>query len=157
MSIIVCGARALQETAARLNFPLSGMETVIAQVSGEEFQAGVIYDKYNQSTIWMHIAIDHRVNPYWTIAVFDYPFNVLGVTKVIAPIAEENLRCRKLAEHLGFKEEARIEDYYTFGALCLYTMQKHECRVLNAASWEKARSEFREANRLQQSLPAADR
>lgn len=99
--------------------------------------AGVIYDGYNGHSIGAHIAIVEGRAPSraWYGAIFDYPFNRLGVHKLLGQVAATNSRARALDEHLGFVLEGTIKDYFPDGDLLLYTMTKEQCHVLTSPRW----------------------
>jgi len=108
--------------------------------------AGVIYDGYNGATIHAHIWVDAGRSPMreWYAAIFDYPFNVCGVTKIIGQVKSGNEEARRLDEHFGFVLEAEITQYYESGdSLLVYTMTREQCRVLNSPVWAKARQRIR--------------
>ena len=44
--------------------------------------------------------------------LFGYPFYQLGVNKLWAAIAADNVKALKTAEHAGFKRETELEDHY---------------------------------------------
>ena len=44
--------------------------------------------------------------------LFGYPFYQLGVNKLWAAIAVDNVKAIKTAEHAGFKRETELEDHY---------------------------------------------
>lgn len=102
--------------------------------------AGVLYEQYNRRSIVAHIAIHGRVTPAFIAAIFDYPFNVCGVNKVICPIPADNKRSIALAENMGFQEEARIRDAQPTGDILLFTLPKTQCRFLGEKFSGKIRS-----------------
>jgi RimJ/RimL family protein N-acetyltransferase len=63
-------------------------------------------------------------------AIFDYPFRVCDVKKIIVPVDATNLKSVKLVEKMGFTEEARIKDGMANGDLILYTLAKNDCKYL---------------------------
>lgn len=99
--------------------------------------AGVIYDGYNGSTIHAHVWVDAERKPSreWFAAIFDYPFNVCGVRKIIGQVNSTNDEARRLDEHFGFVLEATIKDYYEDADLLVYTMTRDQCRILNSPAW----------------------
>jgi RimJ/RimL family protein N-acetyltransferase len=101
--------------------------------------AGVIYDNYNEVSVGAHIWIgaDSMPSREWYAAIFDYPFNQLGVKKLVGQVPSSNSAASKLDKHFGFTEEARITDYSHDGDLILYTMTKDECKVLNDPKWSR--------------------
>ena len=70
------------------------------------------------------------MTPEWLAAIFDYPYNVCDVDKIIAPVASTNAKALKLVRNMGFTEEARIADASPDGDLVLMTMTRDQCRFL---------------------------
>jgi hypothetical protein len=101
--------------------------------------AGVLYDAYNGVSINVHIWVEVDAVPSkdWFAAIFDYPFNKLGVKKLLGQVAGNNDEALRLDKHFGFIEEGRIKDYSENGDLVLLTMTKDQCRVLNSPRWAK--------------------
>ena len=95
-----------------------------------EFVAGVIYENFNRRSIMCHIAITGRMTPFFLFAIFDYPFNVCNVEKIIVPVTSNNLESLKLVKNMGFAEEARLKDADPRGDIILLTMLKKDCRFL---------------------------
>lgn len=95
-----------------------------------EFVAGVIYENFNRRSIMCHIAITGRMTPFFLFAIFDYPFNVCNVEKIIVPVTSNNLESLKLVKKMGFAEEARLKDADPRGDIILLTMLKKDCRFL---------------------------
>lgn len=93
-------------------------------------QAGVIYEDYNGVSVVCHIAITARLTPVFLAAIFDYPFRVCGVDKIIAPVSSGNAKARQLVEKMGFTEEARIQNARPDGDMILYTQRQRDCRYL---------------------------
>jgi len=99
--------------------------------SADGLQAGVLYENWNGRSIVAHIAVEGRMTPSYLAAIFDYPYNVAGVEKIICPVAECHYRSAALAEKMGFREEARIEDAHSDGAIRFYTLRRGDCRFLS--------------------------
>lgn len=102
--------------------------------------AGVIFDGYNGAIIHAHIWVDAERTPLreWYSCIFDYPFNRIGVRKIIGQVNSNNIEAQKLDEHFGFVLEATVTDYYDDGAsLLVYTLTREQCRVLNSSAWRK--------------------
>lgn len=95
-----------------------------------ELVAGVLYDQYNGRSICMHVAAEKPVTRTFTKTAFDYPFNQLGVQKVIGLVDSTNDAALRFDRKLGFVEEARIKDAGKHGDLILLTMTKERCRWL---------------------------
>ena len=95
-----------------------------------EFVAGVIYENWNRQSITCHIAIFGRLTPRYLAVIFDYPFVVCDVKKIIVPVDATNLKSVILVENMGFKKEACIKDGMANGDLILYTLAKENCKYL---------------------------
>lgn len=122
-----------------LNYCASPNAVCIVCANEENYPvAGVIYDGYNGSIIHCHIWVDADKTPSreWFAAIFDYPFNRVGVNKIIGQVSSKNIEARKLDEHFGFVLEATVGGYFDDGAdLMVYTLTKDQCRVLNSKAW----------------------
>jgi len=97
---------------------------------GEELVCGVVYENWNGRSIVCHIAFQDRLSPTYLAAIFDYPFNVCGVDKIIAPIGSKNVKALKVVSKMGFTEEARIKNADTDGDIVFLTMTREACRFL---------------------------
>lgn len=95
-----------------------------------ELVAGVIYENWNHKSIWCHIAIDGRLTPRYLAAIFDYPFNICQVEKIIVPVGSDNEESIRLVEKMGFTEEGRIKDARPEGDLILFTLSRNACRFI---------------------------
>ena len=104
-----------------------------------EFVAGVIYENWNRRTITCHIAIAGRMTPRYLAIIFDYPFNVCDVKKIIVPVDSTNSKSVNLVKKMGFIEEARIKDGMADGDMILYTLAKNDCKYLGER-YEKFKS-----------------
>ncbi len=102
--------------------------------------AGVAYDGYNGHIIMAHIWIDKGRKPSkeWLAAIFDYPFNKLGVKKIVGQVRSSNGPALEIDKHFGFEQEARISDFYANGDdLEVLTMTRAQCMILNSPQWAK--------------------
>lgn len=102
--------------------------------------AGVAYDGYNGHIIMAHIWIDKGRKPSkeWIAAIFDYPFNKLGIAKIIGQVRSSNHAALEIDKHFGFELEARIEDFYDNGdSLEVLTMRRDQCMILKSPKWAK--------------------
>lgn len=70
------------------------------------------------------------MTPTYLAAIFDYPFNVCQVEKIIVPIASENQDSMGFVTNLGFTEEARIRKAHPQGDLVFFTLAREACRFL---------------------------
>jgi hypothetical protein len=102
------------------------------------FAAGVLYEQWNGRSIVAHIAVTGRMTPAFVAAIFDYPFNVAKVEKIICPVYSDNPRSAALASHMGFRCEAKITDAAPDGGdIQLFTLAKKDCRFLEARYGKK--------------------
>ena len=92
--------------------------------------AGVIYENWNKQTVFCHIAVEGRLTKSYLKAIFDYPFNVLNVQKIIVPVVTDNQKSIKLVINMGFVEEARIKEGSPSGDIIFMTLAKKDCRFL---------------------------
>lgn len=89
------------------------------------------YDSFNGASVQMVIAVEPKgMSRDFLWAMFDYPFNQLGVKKIIAQISQRNLKSLNFALHLGAKREATIKDACPDGDMHLLTMTKENCKFL---------------------------
>lgn len=95
-----------------------------------EWVAGVIYENWNHQSIVCHIAVEGRMTPSFLAAIFDYPFNVCQVEKIIVPVPSANTESTGLVTNMGFTEEARIKDAHPEGDIVFFTLARDACRFL---------------------------
>ena len=93
--------------------------------------AGVIYENWNHQSIWCHIAVEGKMTPAYLAAIFDYPFNVAQVEKIIVPVGSDNEESVKVVTNMGFTEESRIKEGRPEGDIVFYTLRRDDCRFLN--------------------------
>lgn len=111
----------------------AGMQGIGLERDGK-LVAGVIFDSYSTSNIFMHLAGTPGMQ--WATksfvkACFGYPFLQLGCTRVSGWTEVSNEKARRLDEHLGFKKEAILEGAARDGGdVIIYRMWKHECRFI---------------------------
>lgn len=104
----------------------------VGQMKNDEIIAGVMYDGYTGSAISIHSRIDNprKVSREFYWAAFDYPFNKLKVKVLRGLVSTANSDAQRLNLHLGFKEEARLKDYFPDGDGIVYVMRPENCRFL---------------------------
>lgn len=95
-----------------------------------ELIAGVIYENWNHQSIWCHIAIEGRITPAYLAAIFDYPFNVAQVEKIIVPVGSDNGESLKMVKKMGFVEEGRIKEGRPDGDIVFLTLARDSCRYI---------------------------
>lgn len=98
---------------------------------------GAVFDGYNGKSIHAHIWIapGRRPSRKWWFAVYDYMFRQCGVTNVIGTVPSSNTAAQKLDEHLGFRLQAIIPNYYPNGD----DMHLYLCTRETAIDWERLR------------------
>lgn len=95
--------------------------------------AGVLYEDWNGANVVCHIAGDGQwLNRRFLWAMFDYPFNQLGVKRITGIVPSCNTQARRFDEHLGFELEATLHDAHPQGDLLVYVMPRSKCRWLKA-------------------------
>lgn len=124
----------LQEVMSKLGGTYSAHAVALGCVINSELVAGVIYDKYNEVSMHIAIWIEGRPNAEFMHAMFDYPFNQIGVRKLVGLIYGTNDKSIRLAEHAGFIREGMITDYCAAGDMLIYTMTKDQCRFIEHRS-----------------------
>ena len=106
--------------------------TSIGWMRDDEIVAGVMYERYTGQSIEASIVVEGGASitrPFlW--AMFDYPFNQLNVSKILAYCNSTNAKSIRLLTKLGFYPQALIEDVYEDGDLVIYTMTKQQCEWL---------------------------
>jgi RimJ/RimL family protein N-acetyltransferase len=110
--------------------------TAIGQEHNGELTAGVIYDGFNGRNVWMHVGANpgrRSMTRSFIRSIFLYPFQQLGCAYARGAIDASNLDCRKFAEKLGFKFDARLVGAAADGGdVILYVMARDECRHIRA-------------------------
>lgn len=140
MKFVDCTTLYLPQICRELGYLPSPFAQCISCVEDGKLVAGVVYDGYNGSSISAHIWVrdNHTPSREWFAAIFDYPFNRLGVIKIVGQVNSSLQRARKLDEHFGFHLEATVKDFFTGGDLLVYTMTKDQCHVLSSPLWSKS-------------------
>ncbi|MCH8313735.1 MAG: GNAT family N-acetyltransferase [Nitrospinae bacterium] len=90
--------------------------TALGVTSDGEIIAAFLFYNYFKAYGTMELGMA-TTSPMWankeTMAgLFGYPFYQLGVNKLWAAIAADNVKAIKTAEHAGFKRETELEDHY---------------------------------------------
>ena len=101
---------------------------------GDELVAATIYEGFNGQNIWAHVA--GKPGRRWMTrdylrACFAYPFLVCGVQRLSGYVDASNADARRLDEHLGYKEEARLTGAASDGGdVIVYVMWRKDCRYV---------------------------
>ncbi len=97
-----------------------------------EVVAATLYQDYNGSNIWAHIAGSpgtNWVNRVFLREIFAYPFRQLKVQRISLWIEANNLASRRFAEKLGFKHETTLRAAGRGGLdATIYCMFRDWCR-----------------------------
>lgn len=105
----------------------------IGQTYNGKLIAGILYNGYTGSNIFMHSRCDDPKHVsrkfYWMI--FDYPFNQLLVKRATGVVCDNNDKARRVNEKLGWVYETTIGDHFPTGNAIIYKMYRHDCRWLN--------------------------
>ena len=64
-------------------------------------------------------------------AMFDYPFNQIGIEVIIGVVNSNNKEAMKYDQNLGFTEKCRFENVHDNGGdMVIFAMKKSECRFI---------------------------
>ena len=136
MKRIECGSLWLPELCRRIEYTPGPAAQTIVCIDDNKLLAGTVYDHYNGSTVNAHIYVNEAPTREWWVAIFDYPFNVLKVRKLVGQVPSTHSAALRLDKNFGFVEEARIKDFYSEGDdLVIFTMTRDQCKVLNSERW----------------------
>jgi RimJ/RimL family protein N-acetyltransferase len=101
-------------------------------VRDDEVIAAVIYDDFNGSNIFMHLAAvpgKKWLNRHFLHEAFKHPFVTLKAKRITLWIEKTNVACRIFVSHLGFTQEAKLEGAAQDGGdIVLYRMFRQDCR-----------------------------
>jgi len=104
--------------------------TGLGWVQDGKIVAGVMYEEFTEASIHATIVVEEPMTKGFVHKIFDYPFNQLGVDKIIVQANTSNAESVNLAKRLGFTEEGMIKGAYLDGDRIILTMTKDECRWL---------------------------
>lgn len=98
---------------------------------GTTLRGVVGYDGYNGASVVMHMA----GSPGWMDkellhAAFDYPFNVLGCSQVLAFVPSGNETALRINRRLGFEDVAELDGAHPDGSLFVMRMKRDNCKWL---------------------------
>jgi RimJ/RimL family protein N-acetyltransferase len=120
----------------RRHFPVNRSESAagIGLRSDGELIAGVLYDDYNGSNIWMHVAAKpgrRWLTRGYLYTCFAYPFIQCNCQRVTGWVEASNTDSLRFTEHLGFKQEAVLKRAAPNGDdVILYVMFREDCRFI---------------------------
>jgi hypothetical protein len=94
---------------------------------------GVVgYDSYNGASVVMHMAGE----PGWIDkailhAAFDYPFNTMGCSQVLAFVPSGNDTAQDIDTRLGFETVVELEGAHPDGSLIVMRMKRDDCKWIS--------------------------
>jgi len=110
----------------------SGGATGIGWVKDGKIVAGVMYEEFTEASIHATIVVEAPLVREFLYKIFDYPFNQIGVAKIIVQANTSNVESVNLAKRLGFTEEGCIKGAYLDGDRIILTMTRNECKWLES-------------------------
>lgn len=92
--------------------------------------AAAMYDGFNGSSIFAHIAITGKMTREWLWFICYYPFVQLKCEVVIGLVSSANHAAQRFDEHFGFVKQCVIPGGDPQGDLIIYALRKADCRFL---------------------------
>ena len=112
---------------------VEGAETYVGLETMGRITACAGYGDYNGASIRVHLAVEGKITPEFLWYGFYYPFEQLGVKKLIGLVSSSNVRALRLDKHFGYVHEATIKDAAPDGDLLILTMTRDQCRFLKGS------------------------
>lgn len=134
--MIVCGEPVCRWVAEGVNARYAPGDTAIGWLDASgQLAAGILYTDYTRACIALtgRVVNPAAVHRRWLFAAFDYPFNQLGVKRLISIISSSNIRSILTSERLGWQRETTLADYFPDGDGIVYVMRREDCRWLGYA------------------------
>ena len=113
--------------------------TGLGWVQNGKIVAGVMYEEFTEASIHATIVVEEPMTKGFVHKIFDYPFNQLGVDKIIVQTNTANVESVNLAKRLGFTEEGMIKGAYLDGDRIILTMTKDECKWIKELQNEESK------------------
>lgn len=131
--MIVTGEKIGRWAGEKAGVPWTPQSTAIGWVREGQPVAAAIFDGFTGPCISMHGRCDNpaKVSRVFWFAIFDYPFNELGVKRLITTVSTANQKALEFDAHLGWKRETTLKDYFTDGDAVVLQMYREDCRWLN--------------------------
>lgn len=125
-------AQFVSNLCSRNHLPFGNYST-IGSIRNGRLVAGVVYNHYSGTNVCAHLAGEGKnwLTRDFLYAIFDYPFNELGVNRITGLVPKKNKRARKLDQHLGFKYEGNMRRALPDDDMLVYGMLRDECRWLD--------------------------
>lgn len=110
------------------------IDQCIAVIRDGVIAGGVVYNGFIKTAMFIHMAgsEDNWATREFLWTVYDYPFNVLGVTWLYGLLDPHNRRALKIDKAMGFKEVGRLPMALGDRDLIVLGMQKQDCWMLKA-------------------------
>ena len=128
----------------RTGVPWSSDFRAIGVVQDDCLKAAIAYNGFTGRMCFMHSAIDDPavINRTFVRAIFEYPFQQLGLTHIVALVEGSNKRALDIDLRCGFRETRRLEGAATDGTdLHVLEMTRNECRWLRNEIKHSSRSD----------------
>lgn len=118
--------------ASRCNCPLPADGATALGLWDGKVVAGVMYERFTGKSVVASIAVDDpkRLTREWLWAIFDYPFNQLGVSKILVHVCSSNEASAHLARRFGFKTVAVVPEVYEDGDMIIMELVRNDCKWL---------------------------
>jgi hypothetical protein len=117
------------------------VDFVISRV-GPQLLGGVIYTNYTKRTVQMHQAgfAPRWATPQFMFCIYDFPFNVLKVERIIATVPSTNERALLITGKMGFGYVTTIPGVVPGGDMEILSMSRLQCKYLKLG-WRYAATE----------------
>jgi len=118
------------------HFPFENF-SALGLLKNDELIAGVIYNHYTGVNIMAHIAAvpgKRWMSREFLYAMFDYPFNQLGVRRITGLVPKKNRVAREFDTHLGFEYEGNMRNALPDDDMIVYGMLREKCKWLKIKS-----------------------
>jgi hypothetical protein len=97
----------------------------------EQVRGVVGYDGFNGSSVVMHMAgTPGWIDKAMLHACFDYPFNVMGCSQVLAFVPSGNDTALDINRRLGFEVVVELDGAHPDGSLFVMRMRRDNCKWL---------------------------
>ena len=123
-----------QWVAERTGCEITDKTTAIGSLNKKgDIIAGAVYNHYTGKSISSTFAVADRkgLTKRFIKDIFKYPFEQLGVDRIINYVAESNIESRKITEKFGFVHDVTIQGVYPDGNMMVYTMSRENCKWLD--------------------------
>jgi len=111
--------------------PCGDLKALFWVNKSDEIEWVVGYTAFIGKTCQMHVVnLKGNATPRQLLfAAFDYPFNYMGIDKVLGVVNSKNEHAMKYDQKLGFKEVQRFEGLHDDGGdIVLFAMDKADCK-----------------------------